>query len=50
MRLYACKFYENGVLVRNYVPSQNPDNVIGLYDCVTKTFYSNAGTGVFTGG
>lgn len=37
VRIYGLKIYENGALVRSYVP-QVKDGVAGLYDTVTKTF------------
>ena len=48
-RVYACKIYDNGTLVRDFVPCINASGEIGLYDSVGKKFYGNAGTGVFTG-
>lgn len=50
MRLYSCQIYDNGTLIRDYVPAKNSGDVIGLYDLVNDTFYQNAGTGVFTAG
>lgn len=50
MRLYACQIYDNGTLIRDYIPCANADGVIGLYDLVTAAFFSNAGTGTFTAG
>ena len=51
MRLYSFKMYDNGVLVRNFVPCYRvSDNVAGLYDTVGNTFYTNAGSGTFTVG
>lgn len=38
MRLYSCKIWEDGVLVRNYIPCKDSDNYIGLYDIVNHTF------------
>lgn len=49
-KLYACKIYDNGTLVRNYVPCKDSSGVAGLYDLVNDTFYANAGTGTFTAG
>lgn len=46
-----CKtfqIYDNNVLVRNFIPCyRKSDNEIGLYDLVTKSFYTNQGTGTF---
>ena len=49
-KVYYCKIWENGVLVRNMIPCKNPSNVVGMYDTVNKVFYTNAGTGTFTAG
>lgn len=46
-RVYSCVMYDNGVLVRNFVPCLNPDNEAGLYDLVSGQFYGNDGTGDF---
>ena len=49
--LYRLKFYDNNVLVRDFIPCyRNSDNVVGLYDLVNNTFYTNQGTGLFTYG
>ena len=41
----------NGTTAFNYVPARrNSDNVLGMYDTVTKTFFTNAGTGSFIAG
>ena len=33
MRLYTCQIYDNGTMVRDYVPAKRKsDNVVGLYD------------------
>ena len=49
-RLYSCQIYDNGNLVRNFVPVTNNDNVVGLYDLVNGQFYGNSGTGTFVAG
>ena len=48
--LYSCQIYDNGTLVRDFVPCQKPDGSIGLWDDVNSVFYGNAGTGTFTAG
>ena len=48
--LYSCQIYDNGTLVRDYIPCQKPDGTIGLWDDVNSVFYGNAGTGTFTAG
>lgn len=51
IRYYYCKFYDNGSLVRDFVPCyRKADGVAGLYDRVTKRFFTNAGTGTFAKG
>lgn len=49
MRLYSCQIYDNGTLVRDFVPCINESGEVGLYDLVGRKFYGNAGTGAFTG-
>ena len=48
--IYALKFYDNGTLVRDFIPCQKPDGTIGLWDDVNSAFYGNAGTGTFISG
>lgn len=36
--------------VAHFVPCKNASNVIGMYDTVSETFFTNAGTGDFTAG
>ena len=49
-RIYSCQIYDNGTLVRDFVPCKNPSNAVGLYDLVNGQFYGNSGTGSFTAG
>lgn len=46
-KLYGCKLYVDGTLVRDFVPAKDFNGVICLYDKVTKQFFYNAGTGDF---
>lgn len=50
MSLYYCQIYDDGIIVRDFVPCKNSSNVLGLYDLVNDMFYTNAGTGEFTAG
>ena len=50
MKLYSCKIYDNGTLIRDFIPCTNPSGVAGLYDVAGNAFYANAGTGNFTAG
>lgn len=54
VRFYSTRIYSssedgNDLLIRNFIPVKNPDGEYGLYDLVDGKFYSNAGTGAFTG-
>lgn len=49
MLLYSCQIYDNGTLIRDFVPCVSDADGIGLYDLVNNKFYGNAGTGSFTG-
>lgn len=40
IKLYSCKIWDNGTLVRDFVPC-NHLGVIGLYDKVNNKFYTN---------
>ena len=51
LRLYNCKLYDGNTIVRDFVPCyRKSDDEIGLYDLVSKEFYTNKGTGTFTKG
>ena len=50
MKLFSCRIYNDGNLVRDFIPAKNSNGTIGLYDLVNKAFYNNAGSGVFTAG
>lgn len=45
MKLYRCKFYEDGILIRDFVPCYNSSNTIGLYDLVNDVFYEKLDSG-----
>lgn len=40
--LYSCQIYNNGTLIRDFVPCINPNNVAGVYDIVNDVFYQSA--------
>lgn len=51
IKLYSCKIYDNGKLVRNFIPCyRKDDEVIGLLDIVSGVFFTNQGTGKFSKG
>ena len=48
---YGFKITEDGVLKRNFIPAKrNSDNVVGMWDTVTQTFFTNSGSGTFIAG
>lgn len=49
-KLYSCQIYDNGTLIRDYVPCVDSDGVACMYDLVEQKPYYNAGTGTFTAG
>ncbi|MBQ0013361.1 MAG: InlB B-repeat-containing protein [Proteobacteria bacterium] len=50
-KIYYCKLYEGSILIHDFIPvRRNIDNVIGMFDTVTQTFFENAGTGEFIAG
>lgn len=49
-KIYYCTILNNGTLVRDFRPAKRKsDNKYGMLDMVTRQFYTNAGTGDFTG-
>jgi hypothetical protein len=41
-KLFGCKIWENGVLIRNFIPCyKKSNNQAGLYDLVNKKFYTS---------
>lgn len=51
-KMYYCKIWDNnGQLVRDLIPVQKKlDNVVCLYDKISKTYFENAGTDTFIAG
>lgn len=49
-KLYSCRIYDDGTLIRYYIPCVNPDGRVGLYDIVNEKFYNNSGPGEFIAG
>lgn len=50
-RIYYCKLYQNGNLVRDLVPAKHrTTGVLGMYDVLNNHFYQNVGSGTFTAG
>ena len=50
LKLYSAKIYDNGTLVRDFIPCKNASGAIGLWDNVNSVFYANAGKGTFSTG
>lgn len=49
-KLYHWAAYENGTKMVEFIPAlRRSDNELGLYETVSGTFFTNAGSGVFTG-
>jgi len=49
-KLYSCKLYDNGTLIRDYIPVMNEFGVAGLWDLVEKKFYGSATSTAFIAG
>jgi len=53
MKLYSLKIWDDGTLVRDFIPCVTEDGEAGLYDITPgaeKKFYANDGTGTFEAG
>lgn len=50
LKIYSCKIYDNGTLVRDYIPALRSDGIAGLYDAVNDSFVASSGSGNFTAG
>lgn len=46
-RTYETELYIGGVLAGHYIPCYYSDGTAGVYDLISKTFKTNAGTGTF---
>lgn len=49
-KVYSCQIYENGNLIRDYIPAKRTDGIVGLYDAVTDSFYPSQGSSNFVAG
>ena len=50
LKLYSCQIYDNGTIIRDYIPAKLSDGTVGLYDKLNGLLYINAGTGTFISG
>lgn len=48
--IYSCQIYDNGTLVRDFVPCISDADGVGLYDLVEGKFYGNMGSGTLFAG
>ena len=46
--MYYLKIYESNVLVRDFVPALDNNNVVCLYERIEDKFYYNLGSGTFS--
>ena len=46
-KIYSCRIYDNGVLVRDLWPCYDPDGVACMYDRAQKKYRYNQGSGEF---
>ena len=50
-KIYSAELYDGKTLVFHLIPTKrNSDGVLGMYDTVSGTFFTNAGTGTFIAG
>ena len=49
-KLYSCQIYDNGTLIRDFIPVQRLDGAVGLLDQVNIVFYPDAAGGNFIAG
>ncbi len=50
-RIYNMQITNDSALVRNFIPARrNSDDVLGMYNTVTNTFFTNSSTGTFIAG
>lgn len=50
VKIYECKIYDNGELIRNFIPAVDGGNDPCLVDILSETKYYNLGIGEFTVG
>lgn len=51
VRIFSATFIQNGLTVRDLIPCRRiTDNVLGMYDTISGTFFTNSGSGNFFAG
>lgn len=43
MKLFSCKIFEDGNIIRNFVPCQKSNGQVGLFDLINGNFYGSSG-------
>ena len=49
-RIYSCRIYDDNILIRDFIPVLDKNEIPCLFDSVENKFYYNAGTGLFIAG
>lgn len=49
-KIYYCKIWQNGTLVRNFIPYKSASGEVGMLDLVENKVYTSMGTGQFAAG
>jgi len=49
-KVWSYKHYRNGILIRDFIPVLDKDDVACMYDKVSGEFFYNKGTGQFIAG
>ena len=50
VKIYSCQIYDNGTLIRDFVPCIDKNGTPSMFDKVNKVFYYNKGSGSFSTG
>lgn len=50
VKIYSCQIYDNGTLIRDFVPCKDKNGTPSMFDKVNKVFYYNKGSGSFETG
>ena len=49
-RIYSCRIYDNNILIRDFIPALDENEIPCMLDLIEKKFYYNAGAGDFIAG
>ena len=50
VRIFRATFTRDGRTIRNLIPAKTPNGLVGMFDTVSYTFFTNQGTGEFIAG